>query len=47
MGDTGLHPIPSSEYLDAPWHCGIIQQQLQDVEADDEHGGALRGAGRG
>lgn len=44
--DSALSPVPPPRYLDAPWHRGIVQQQLQDVEADDEHRDALGGAGR-
>lgn len=43
---SSLSPVPPARYLDAPWHRGIVQQELQDVEADDEHGDALGGAGR-
>lgn len=44
--DTTLScPILPPRYLDASWHCSIIQQQLQDVEADNEHRDALGGAG--
>lgn len=39
-------PASPSGYLHAPWHRGIVQQQLQDVEADDEHRDALGGSQR-
>lgn len=44
--DSSLFLVPLPRYLDAPWHRSIVQQQLQDVEADDEHRDALGGAGR-
>lgn len=44
---SGLSPPFPRGYLDAPGHRSIVQQQLQDVEADDEHGDALGGVQRG
>lgn len=38
---------PPPRYLDTPRHRGVIQQQLQDVEADDEHRDPLGREGGG